>query len=271
MQESYEFEPSKIQEAIDEVFLSLKDKESKISSTVYKCAFRSYLFSFISFSFSFKTLLEKKCYDTVQHICRGALERYAIVKRYLENFLDDSKLTIITQKLVIDEMDSDISDYYNIKSDKTILDIEQKSSDMKSMLSRVIFLMEKFFPEEYKGFHLLDEILLDKKIFVVSQLIKSLQQKYDSQFEDMNIWNTFIRNTLKNNMAYKNEYGKEVDGAGFTYSILSEASHPNFYHIDHRINYNNLVSVNRRMHNDDVAALILYWCLKDIALEIKKI
>ncbi len=271
MQESYEFESSKIQEGIDEVIFSLRGKESKISSTVYKCAFRSYLFSFTSFAVSFRTLLEKNCYDTVQHICRGALERYAIVKRYLENFLDDSKLAIITQKLVIDEIDSDILDYHSIKNDKTILDIEQKTSDMKSMLSRVILLMEKFFPEEYKGFILPDEMLLDKKIFMVSQLVQGFRHKYDSEFEDMNVWNTFIRNTLKNNMAYRNEYGKEVDGAGFTYSILSEASHPNFYHIDHRINYNNLVSVNRRMHNDDVAALILYWCLKDIALEINKI
>ncbi len=227
-------------------------------------------FSFISFSFSFKTLLENNCYDTVQYVCRGALERYAIVKRYLENFLDDSKLTIITQKLVIDEMHSDIMDYYNIKNDRTILDIGQKSSDMKSMLNRVIFLLEKFFSEEYKGFSLPDELLLDKKIYMVSQLIKGFRYKYDSKFDDMNVWNTFIRNSLKSNMAYLNEYGKEVDGAGFTYSILSEASHPNFYHIDHRINYDNVVSVNRRMHNDDVAALILYWCLKDIALEIKK-
>ncbi len=269
MTNSFDMGSDKIRFAMSEIWQAIGEKEDFLFTGENKWVLKMYIPSMVSYSVSIITLLENERYDTIAHVCRGAIERYAIVKRLIENYSNSKIFSVIVKKLAIQEMTADRMDYYILRQDKSILDVDQKNKDMESQIARMEFLIQKFFPEEIDSFVFGHEKIIKRRIEIINGFLKEVKNKYDNQFPDMNKWHSFVEATLKNNKAYKDAYGREVEGSGFAYSILSEESHPTLHYLDKRMVRDKKVYMNNRMHNDDVSVFLVYWCLRDIACEIR--
>lgn len=199
-------------------------------------------------------LLRGERYTSIEHICRGLVECYSILKNLLQTYSTPAAFDDYVKNLVI----------LDLAQDKTTNDRIQKDAShptpamvSQSFVDRFNHLVSQHFPSE--------TVDPSREIESLLEIIKRQKKSYDGQYPFNHDEAGFVDWALKNNSVWTQENnGKPYPGSLSVYGELCRFSHSNISAIDERVVKAGEFVMNAYTKNTLAALSLVYACLKDI-------
>lgn len=258
-----------IQEAINKIILTITRHKVRVKSNTKLNILMHQIMGAMTYVNGIKILIKKTefnqlpQYDSVLPLCRAFLEMYARICYMIVKYPNSSEYDDYYKKLVVEDIVQNKMWYGSIEYDKTITNEIERSESLKILIEALEKNIIQFFPQEEAN------IKDNDKKGSIFQIIKKLSAAYENKYEPNKSKrigiNDFIGNALKNNIAYKNEFGFEYRDAFSVYRVLCSESHSNVARTNWRTTHNGCFSINmNNQRNGEAAISTVIWCVKDI-------
>jgi hypothetical protein len=235
--------------------LELLNKTTKLK---YICAYASIVFGYGK---EIAILQDMNWNTSVEPMGRDLLEGYSIFKKMVDKYDDEAEFEAFVRYLIAIDLDQDLKIYYEIKRDRTYVDIIKKGNTLKTFLVRFENVINRYYPEEANN------IDLHNKEASLKKIIENIYEQYEKIYRETK--NISIGKALMSNGEWKIDSGGfGYEGAYSVYRSLCHATHQSISSVEDRLITHGHFTLNKPSKNTVATVCLVYYCLRDVLSDL---